>query len=47
MEIRRDERPLTITLAVSGYTRPRVRFVDAADVTAEQRSRQQEWFAGR
>jgi len=47
VEIRRDERPLTITVPVSGYTRPRVQFIDAADVTPDQRSRRQEWFAGR
>jgi len=47
VEIRRDERPLTIRVAVSGYTRPRVRFIDVPTVTPDQRSRRQEWFAGR
>jgi len=47
VEIRRDERPLTITVPVSGYTRPRVQFIDVPAVTPDQRSRRQEWLAGR
>lgn len=35
-----------VGVAVVGYTRPRVRFTDLADVTAEQRAHRAKWLAG-
>jgi len=36
-----------VAVAVTGYKRPRVGFVDAADVSPEQRARRQAWLVGR
>jgi len=45
-EIRRNGRPLSVPVEITGYVRPRVRFVDAARVTSAQRARRRAWMAG-
>ena len=47
VEVRRNGQATRITVAVTGYSRPRVRFVDVANVTAGQRARRLDWAAGR
>ena len=47
VDIQRGAAPMRIRAAVVGYTRPRVRFKDADEVTAEQRARRGRWLAGR
>ncbi len=47
VDIRRGGQPMRVTVAVTGYNRPRVGFVDAADVSPEQRARRQAWLVGR
>ena len=47
VDIRRGGQPMRVAVAVTGYKRPRVGFVDAADVSPEQRARRQAWLVGR
>ena len=47
VDIRRGGQPMRVTVAVTGYNRPRVGFVDAADVSPKQRARRQAWLVGR
>ncbi|HVH68342.1 MAG TPA: PDZ domain-containing protein [Gemmatimonadales bacterium] len=47
VEVRRDGRQMTVTVTVTGYTRPRVRFSDTPTLTPEQRARRSAWLAGR
>jgi predicted metalloprotease with PDZ domain len=46
VDIRRGGQPMRVAVAVTGYTRPRVRIVDAADVIPEQGARRQAWLVG-
>ena len=46
VDIERGAAPLRVRVAVVGYTRPRVRFTDLPDVTAEQRARRARWLVG-
>ena len=46
VDIRRAGVPMRIHAPVLGYARPRVRFLEAPDVTSEQRARRVRWLAG-
>ena len=46
VDIRRAGVPMRIHAPVLGYTRPRVRFPEAPNVTSEQRARRVRWLAG-
>ena len=46
LRLRRAGEELELSVTVSGYLRPRVRFVDAPDVTPAQRARRLAWLAG-
>ncbi len=47
VQVRRGEQPTRVAVVIAGYRRPRVRFVDAPDLTAEQRRRRAAWLVGR
>jgi predicted metalloprotease with PDZ domain len=47
VDVDRDTRSMSFDVPITGYVRPRVRFVDAESVSAEQRARRQAWMAGR
>jgi predicted metalloprotease with PDZ domain len=46
VDVRRDGRPTRIRVFVTGYVIPRVRVVELAHVTDEQRARRRRWLAG-
>ena len=46
LRLRRAGEELELSVTVSGYLRPRVRFVAAPDVTPAQRARRLAWLAG-
>jgi hypothetical protein len=46
VDIRRGGMPMRIRAPVTGYARPRVRFVDTPNVTPGQRARRARWLAG-
>jgi predicted metalloprotease with PDZ domain len=46
VDYRRAGKALTVTVPVTGYVRPRVRFGDRPDVTPDERSRRAAWLAG-
>ena len=46
VNVRRNGRPIALTAPVTGYSVPRVRFVDVDSVTATQRARRERWLAG-
>jgi predicted metalloprotease with PDZ domain len=46
VDIRRAGVSMRIQAPVLGYTRPRVRFLEAPNVTSEQRARRVRWLAG-
>lgn len=46
VDLTRDGRPVHLQARVTGYRTPRVRFVDARAVTAEQRWARRAWLAG-
>jgi predicted metalloprotease with PDZ domain len=47
VEIRRAGKPMQISVPVTGYVLPRMRFVDVEGVTPEQRARRERWMEGR
>lgn len=47
VEFRRGSQPMSVIVLLTGYVRPRVRFVDPTTVTEQQRARRQAWTAGR
>jgi hypothetical protein len=46
VDIRRAGVPMRIHAPVLGYARPRVQFLEAPNVTSEQRARRLRWLAG-
>ena len=46
VNFRRAGVPMRIHAPVLGYTRPRVRFLEAPNLTSEQRARRVRWLAG-
>jgi hypothetical protein len=46
LDLRRGSSLLHINVVLPGYDRPRVRLVDAATVTPEQRARRSRWLTG-
>jgi len=46
LDLRRNGKPVHVDMILRGYDRPRVRLVDVANVTPEQRSRRARWLGG-
>ena len=46
VDVRRDGAPVRLTVRVTGYVQPRVRFVDLPTVTPDQQKHRQRWLAG-
>lgn len=47
VDYRRAGTPRIVNVPLTGYVRPRVRFVDRSDVTPDERSRRAAWLTGR